>query len=168
MNNIRKVIRKLINEIFDNINLPEDLVEEGENRYVFKLGNYKYWIKFEEFKKTSLNSISDESVLKKINSSDNKYFVNFGVVINGRNDSEIDTNEGDVIKVLVSIAGIIDFFIKKNNVKVLTFFPISEKRKRVYLKVAENLKNDNFRILNYYKSYNSNIFLVLNEIIENE
>ena len=152
---------KLLLEVFNKIGeLPDNLKQEG-NTFYFTNDGIDYYVEFKEFNENYKLSrtITDDNkkIIDKI--PNGKYIVEFGVVINNKFISNIDLKNSKSIRVLNYIISIINYFIKENDVNLISYFAES-KRLNIYSNIFEKLFSNNFNQLDNGNNGMSNIIYV--------
>jgi hypothetical protein len=146
--NIRRVIKKIILELFDNPELPLDLKihDKGENfLYSFSTDEYDYCILFKKIEGDSFHEVAltkNENANEIIKKSNSIYFVNWGVCDSEGNPyDDMLTKNKEEIYVFNSIFAIVKKFISENNPEVI-FYEAIGFRKSIYKRVFEKLNLD--------------------------
>jgi len=146
--NIRKIIKKIILELFDEPKLPLDLKQHNRGAdfiYSFSTIDYDYCIPFKKtnasnFKEIALTNNEDmNGVIKKSNSV---YFVHWGVCDpEGNPYDDMLTNNKEEVYVFNSVFAIIKKFIEDYNPDII-FYEAMGSRKNIYKGVFEKFKLD--------------------------
>jgi len=169
---IRKTIRNILNEIFDNPTLPTDLKlikGSGSLLYKFETDKNNYCVLFEVYNTfskdtpTALASLTkDDRINDILIAHNNAYFLNWGLC-DGSSYIPFDnvkTNSGEEIYVFNSVFAIISNFFKTNEPDVV-FYQAIKKRKLIYDKMF-----DKTNMSNYEKVHGlSNTFLIKKDLI---
>lgn len=160
MGYLRNLVRKILSEIFDSHELPQEYAENN-GIFTFKNNDIEYYVRFEPFQKVGMLMVPDEEVLNKINSSENKYMIDFGVVDNNMLSYNVRTNRNNPIEIIKYVAGITLKFIEDNNVDVLSYVPNSDIRDKMFNKLVANFAQD-FTRYRAKENPSYNVFLIKN------
>lgn len=133
MNIIRNIIRDVVTELFDNVQNIDYIQEKINDDYFckFKIENVEYVVIFRLFKDIARMYAKDEKVRNVIESTKEKYYMDFGTFIDGNIDVKSETNLHNTSKVINAVSFIIWDFIIKNNIDIVAYFAES-RRKKIY------------------------------------
>jgi hypothetical protein len=144
--NIRKVIKEIIVELFDNPQLPLDLKKHDRGvdfLYSFSTDDYDYCIPFKKIEANSLQDIAltnNKDINEVIKKSNSIYFVNWGVCdLEGNPYDDMLTNNKEEIYVFNSIFAIFKKFIEDYKPDII-FYEAMGSIKNIYKGVFEKFK----------------------------
>lgn len=169
---LRNIVKKVINEIFDNLELPEGLElikKEGVFLYKFKTSKNNYCVLFEIYNSFSKNTPSQLAALTKddkindlIISHNNAFYLNWGLCDNKSYVpfDDVNTNSKEELYVFNSVFAIINKFFKENSPNIV-FYRAIDKRKLIYDKMFNKMNMSNYEII--YGA--SNTFIIKKELI---
>ena len=171
MNTIKKIIKNILLEIFDNLDIPKEFkIIKNENDIIYKFihKDIDYGIEFKIVKNKNINDIMipDEKIKKIIFNTKNKYHIAFGVLINDTQVSDnMQTNKYEAIEVINNVNAIINDFINKNNVKVITYYA-TKKRDSIYKYIYDKHLKNNFFFYTAKETPFYDRFLIKKELIK--
>jgi len=154
---------KLLLEIIDNLILPNEYtktIKGNEIKFTFKDGDLVYYVAFLKIKDIGKIMIPDTELYELIKNLDNKYYLDFGVVIDGQNVNDIKTNKNNSITIFKYVFAIIEEFIKENEVNVLTYYTYDLSRDRIYDFFINKFLKEKFFYYSKDKKPTTNKFLI--------
>jgi hypothetical protein len=165
--NLRKIIKDIVKETFDNINdLPINLrKEEGENKiyYKFPFNNIEYAVEISKLTDIGNTQMPDEKLKNFVLEKSNGFIFSFGIIKNGIYYDVIDTKENKAIKIISFVAAIINKFLKENDVNVITFHAESS-RDKIYDYIYRKYLKDEFKYYTAKEKSNYNRFYIKNDL----
>jgi hypothetical protein len=166
MRNIRKLIREMLSEIFDNPTLPGNLeVAEFPDKTFYKFKkSHDYCVAF--IKNTSqfqpIGLTNDEKSNNAINNSKEVFYSSWGICDgNDLPSDDVETGAKEEIYVFNSVFAIIQKFLQDKNPDVI-FYKAIKKRKEIYNKIFNKLMSNNY----YQQGGVMNTFLIKKELIK--
>jgi hypothetical protein len=147
MKRIRRIIKEIISEIFDVIELPDnyEIINPDTNTIIYKFiyDDIIYGVKFGKIINIEGMIIQDEKIKDIISNSDRKYYISFGVMnSSGQISDGMNTNKHDAIKIISFVSAIIKEFIKNKDADIISYFSDND-RNSVYKYIYNKfLKND--------------------------
>lgn len=125
MNYVRKFIRTILSEVFDNISeLPQGIEIETKGNTIYYKFPYKeitYAVELIKIKDIGDFQMPDKKLKEFILKNANAFSVSFGIIKEGVYYDGINTNQHEAINILKFVCAIILKFIKDYDVHVLTF-----------------------------------------------
>jgi len=155
MKKIKKIIREILNEIFDNLEIPKNLLfkkTENSFTYSFLTKNNNYCVLFDvpksKLEKTPANKLLALTKKDEINdviiSNNNIFFLSWGTC--DENNTPIDnikTNYKEELFVFNSVFAIIKKFLEEHNPDII-FYQAIDKRKLIYDKMFNKMNMNNY------------------------
>lgn len=150
--NLRKIIREILEEVFDNPTFPKDteiLTSSDYIVYKFKTSKRNYAVSFTKKEKIlEIVMPKDEKAKEVIRNSKSIYLLSWGLFDKSRPSEpfdEIDTKAGEEIYVFDSVFAIILDFLKKHDPEIIFYWAI-DKRERIYKQMVNKLMK-NYKII---------------------
>jgi hypothetical protein len=169
---LKNIIKKIINEVFDNLKLPKDLeLTKGEGMFIYKFKTNKsnYCVLFKVYNTFSKDTSSqlaaltkDEEINDILIKNNDALFLSWGTCNNDSFDisDNVNTNLNEEIYVFNSVFAIVKNFIKEKSPNII-FYQAIKKRRLIYDKM-----HDKMNISNYEKIHGIlNTFLIKKELI---
>jgi len=170
MNKIRKIIKKTLKEIFDKLEMPTNYkVAKISNGFLYSFENNEinYGVEIKKVKNEKIDPIMvpDENIKIVIFNTEEKYNVNFGVLLNGKLSDDIKTNKFNTINIISFIFAIMNDFINNNNVKIITYYA-TKQRDKIYKYIYNKYLKDNFIFYSAKETPFYDRFLIKKELIK--
>lgn len=165
---VRRLIREILEEVFDKPTMPKDIeILTGGNYVVYKFKTEKNEYAVSFTKKGKILDImmpkDDEKAKDIIKNSESIYFLSWGLFDESRPSEpfdEIDTKAGEEIYVFDSVFAIVLEFVKQYDPEIIIYWAL-KKRKRIYSQVIDKI-GLNYKLISSYP----NIYLIKKEIYE--
>lgn len=169
MKRIRNIIRKILAEIIDTPEIPQNIIR-GKNSYSFICEHENYGVIFQDFSKNKSISIglNNKKVKNAIKKSKKTFQVDFGLLDKNRKlDAEKNTKFFKHIDILNGITAIIREFIIENQVEVLTYLA-EKKRRNIYKNIFMKFLKDDFYYFEKNEMTNNKyeVFFIKNDLLK--
>ena len=165
---IRKLIREVIEELFDKIELPKnfEIINKSNSIiYKFVFNEIIYGVEFSKAAPTDEIMAPDKRIMNIINNCEEKFVINFGLLTKSNEiESGAETNQNNAVQIIDSVCALIKHFIKINDVKIIIYYA-TKKRDLIYKYIYnKHLKND-FVFYSAKEKFFYDRFLIKKELI---